>query len=106
MPTPTQERLIPMENKRPTLLLEQMPELQIIRELAEQFSHALAENAPIALEGHQADSIDGFNLQLVLAMAAAAKRDGIEPDWRGSSPHIRKAAILLGLYLEEAEEQD
>lgn len=93
-----------MENKRPPLLLEQIPELQLVRELAEQLSRALAENAPIALDGHQAESIDGFNLQLLLAMAAAAQRDGIELDWRGSSPHIRKAAILLGFHIEETEE--
>lgn len=89
-----------MQNEIPPLLLEELPEIQVIRKLAEQFSAALAENAPIALDGHQADSFDGFNLQLVLAMASAARRDGIEPDWRGSSPHIRKAATILGLYTE------
>ena len=90
-----------MQNEKPPLLLEDLPELQIIQELAEQFSAALAENAPMALDGHQADSFDGFNLQLVIAMASAAKRDGVEPDWRGSSPHLRKAAMILGLYTEE-----
>jgi anti-anti-sigma regulatory factor len=89
-----------MQNEIPPLLLEELPEIQVIRKLAEQFSAALAENAPIALDGHQADSFDGFNLQLVLALASAARRDGIEPDWRGSSPQLRKAAAILGFHVE------
>ena len=41
-----------MQNEKPPLLLEDLPELRIIQELAEQFSAALAENAPMALDGH------------------------------------------------------
>jgi len=89
-----------MTSENIPLLLDQQPELLRIQELAEQLAVALAQNAPIDLDDAPEHLFDGFNLQLVLAMASAAHREGIEPDWRGSSPHLRKAAAVLGLYTE------
>ncbi|WP_456413724.1 STAS domain-containing protein [Thiolapillus sp.] len=65
--------------------------------LTQALRDALAEKAPLSLDGSQVQHIDGASLQLLLAAARSAQQEGIPLDWHQPSPALSKAAATLGL---------
>ncbi len=86
-----------MTDQTTTLLLDHRLDLGEARALADRLGAALAENAPIVLDGSQVEQIDGASLQLLLAMRQTAHQEGLSLDWRKPSARLREAAALLGL---------
>ncbi len=80
-----------------TLLLDRQLDLGNARALADRLGAALAENAPIVLDGSEVQHIDGAGLQLLLALRQTAHQEGLSLDWRKPSARLREAAALLGL---------
>ncbi len=79
------------------ICLESHLDMDALPALAQALRNALAEKAPLLLDGSQVKSIDGAALQLLVAAARSAQQAGSSFRWRQPSPALEKAVGLLGL---------
>ncbi len=79
------------------ICLEPHLDMDALPALAQALRDALAEKAPLSLDGSLVKSINGAALQLLLAATRSAQQAGIPYSWHQPSPALERAVSLLGL---------
>ncbi len=79
------------------ICLESHLDMDALPALAQALRNALAEKAPLLLDGSRVKSINGAALQLLLAATQSAQQADISFNWHQPSPPLERAVELLGL---------